>query len=211
MNKTALKGNRLSRIFAMAMALMLICGICCPAASAESVESLSEDPVTDAMVTVDSSLESLGDKLTAIQEAVSEQADSAESAPAEESGTTPAAAPAESPSGTESASEEGSSVPSLSDLLHINVSDVHDNNPEVSVKHDITVDVDLSRFNNNTIIRIRQATPDRSPVTPNYVPASTNPKTGDLNNVTLWIAIVTLSALALAAVCFFLLRRRKKN
>lgn len=109
-------------------------------------------------------------------------------------------------------------------LINVDVSDVdadlHDNPIEHditvdndflnnnSIEHDWSVNIDNSRFNNNTIIHTRTVTP-RTPGT--YVPGSSNPKTGDLNNATVWIAAVSVSALALAAVVFFLLRKRKKG
>ena len=40
---------------------------------------------------------------------------------------------------------------------------------------------------------------------------STSPKTGDVNNLVLWIAIVAGSAIVLAVLAFLLLRKNKKK
>ena len=109
-------------------------------------------------------------------------------------------------------------------LINVDVSDVEADLHDNPIEHDITVDndflndntiehnwsvnVDNSRFNNNTIIRTRTVTP-RTPGS--YVPGSSNPKTGDLNNAAVWIAVVTVSALALAGAAFFLLRKQKQG
>lgn len=109
-------------------------------------------------------------------------------------------------------------------LINVDVSDVEADLHDNPIEHDITVDndflndntiehnwsvnVDNSRFNNNTIIRTRTVTP-RTPGS--YVPGSSNPKTGDLNNAAVWIAVVTVSALALGGVAFFLLRKQKQG
>ena len=248
-----------SRIFALALAVMLVFGICHPAASAsaESFLATHKDEIADAIVNARSSLESLGEDLTAIQEAVqareaarqasqpegeqpaSDQVSepvspAAPSNPASESGA-PAAEPAASESASslrddllsrlglgDSSGNEGSGGLVGVDIGDVNA-DLHDNPIEHDItvesdvmhdntfEHDWSVTVDNSRFNNNTIIRTREVTTDRTPVQTGYTPASTNPKTGDLNNLTVWIIIVAVSALALAAALFFLLRKKKRK
>ena len=202
--KNAVHTRRMgSRIIALSMTLMLLFGLSCPAASAESFLSSHKDEIADIIVQVRSNLETLGDDLAAIQEAV--RARENEKTSGETAGDTAGETAPEQEGGT------GETVPDIG-LVDVGVSDVHDNDTDVNVHHDITVNVDTSRFNNNTIIRIRESTP-RAPVTPSSsgVTTTTAPKTGDLNNLVLWIVIVAVSALALAAALFFLLRKKKKK
>ena len=204
------------RVFALAMTLLLVFGICCPAASADSLLSTYKGDIADAIVAVRENLGSLGDDLAAIQEEVQKR-----------EGEQNAAAGGDSSSGT--ALIDADVV--ISDVN----ADLHDN----PIEHDITVEsdvlngnsiehnwqviVDNSRFNNNnTVISIGGTTASinsssssssgsssSSSSTAGTTATTTAPKTGDLNNVVLWIAIVGVSALALAATAFFLLRKGK--
>lgn len=206
-----------SRIFAAAMTLMLLVGICCPAASAsaDSLLSTYKDEIADAIVTVRENLETLEEDIAAIQQEVAAREAAKQAASGE---------PAKSGEAGESG-EESSPANQQEGLVDVNVSDIHDIESSVDVKHDITVDndflndnsiehdwavnVDNSRFNNNTIIRIRETTPTRTPVTPsNPSTTTTAPKTGDLNNIVVWIVIVAVSALAIAVIAYLLLRRK---
>ena len=176
-------GYAVSRVLALALTLMLLFGLCCPAASAESFLANHKGEITDAIGKVRSNLESLGDDLAAIQKEV--QADGASIA----GGL------------TELLPDSG--------LIHVNVSDVHDNNPDVQVQ------VDSSRFNDNMLFSMREIGSTRSATASSSGSSlplmTTAPKTGDVNNLILWIVIVAVSALALAAALFFLLRKNKKR
>ncbi len=217
-----------SRIFAAAMTLMLLVGICCPAASAsaDSLLSTYKDEIADAIVTVRENLETLEEDIAAIQQEV-EAREAAKKAASGESGESGEPAGEETSgepktgladaaaavldglaSGKSDSEGEGAEV-SQKGLADVAVSDIHDIDSDVNVKHDITVNVDTSRFNNNTIIRIRETTPSRTPVTPsNPSTTTTAPKTGDLNNIVVWIVIVAVSALAIAVIAYLLLRRK---
>lgn len=207
MKNTARNRHMRSRIFSAAMALMLLAGICCPAAvaSADSLLSTYKDEIADAIVTVRENLETLEDDIAAIQQEVAAREEARRAA-------------------SDEAAEDESGV-SQRGLADVAVSDIHDIESSVGVEHDITVDndflnnnsiehdwsvnVDNSRFNNNTIIRIRETTPSRTPVTPsNPSTTTTAPKTGDLNNIVVWIVIVAVSALAIAVIAYLLLRRK---
>lgn len=208
MKNTARNRHMRSRIFSAAMALMLLAGICCPTAvaSADSLLSTYKDEIADAIVTVRENLETLEDDIAAIQQEVAAREEVRRAASDE---------PAEDESGV---SQRG--------LADVAVSDIHDIESSVGVEHDITVDndflnnnsiehdwsvnVDNSRFNNNTIVRIRETTPTRTPVSPvsPTSPTTTAPKTGDLNNIVVWIVIVAVSALAIAVIAFLLLRKK---
>lgn len=188
MKKVSPNRHMRSRFFAPAMALMLFFGICCPAASAsaESFLYTHKDEIVDAIVAVRSNLESLGDDLAAIQEAV--EARTAELKVDEliraDGGD---------------ASEGG--LPLDFSLVEIGGIDVHD----------LTLDIDSSHFSNNTILLGKTGTTN-TPMTSAWSGITTTaPKTGDLNNIVLWIVIVAVSALALAAALFFLLRKKKKK
>lgn len=248
-----------SRIFALALAVMLVFGICHPAASAsaESFLATHKDEIADAIVNARSSLESLGEDLAAIQEAVqareaarqasqpegeqpaSDQVSEPVSPAAPSNPASESSAPAAEPAASESASSlrddllsrlglgDSSGNEGSGGLVGVDIGDVNADLHDNPIEHDITVEsdvmhdntfehdwsvtVDNSRFNNNTIIRTREVTTDRTPVQTGYTPASTNPKTGDLNNLTVWIIIVAVSALALAVVAFFLLRKKKRK
>ena len=161
-NAAHIKGT-VSRILALAMTLMLLLGLFCPAASAEGLLSRHREEIADVIDAARSDLKSLGDDLAAAREEVRERV-------------------------------------AASDLLP----DGWENN--------LTITVDTSRFNNNTIILgYRSASSGSSSVPTGGLLTTTAPKTGDLNNLVLWIVIVAVSALALAAALFFLLRKNKKR
>ena len=215
--------HRRSRVFAAALALMLLFGIGSPAASAESYLATHKDEIADAIVSVRSNLATLEEDLAAIRDAVQEREAArqtgqseggAQSDPAPEPATRDVPTEPQAPAGEGgegSGDGSGSSGLTQGGLVDVGVSDLQNVNADVSVKHDITVNVDTSRFNNNTIIRIRETSAARSPVTPNESWTTTAPKTGDQNKLVLWIVIVAVSALALAAALFFLLRKNRKK
>ena len=186
MKRTSRSRHPRSRAFALALTLMLVFSLCCPAASAsaESYLSTHKDEIADAIETVRSNLESLGDDIAAIQEEVKERI----------------ALPAEAGDGGET-----DPAAALGALLDLDLSDIHDNNPDISVK------VDSSRFNNNVIAVGRGINPTAASNPSSSSVMTTAPKTGDVNNLILWIVIVAVSALALATAAFFLLRKNKKK
>ena len=81
-----------------------------------------------------------------------------------------------------------------------------------SIEHDWSVSVDNSRFNNNTFIRQYSRDSSREynprPAAPVDYTYSTAPKTGDANNIGLWVAVVGVSAVALAATLVILKKRK---
>ncbi len=81
-----------------------------------------------------------------------------------------------------------------------------------SIEHDWSVSVDNSRFNNNTFIRQYSRDSAREynprPAAPVDYTYSTAPKTGDANNIGLWVAVVGVSAAALAATLVILKKRK---
>ena len=160
-----------SRVFALAMVLLLALVVCCPAASAsaDSLLSAYQDQITDAIGAIHENLGSLEEDLAAIRDEIRERAEDLD------------------------LSSGGGLV---GDFLNGN-----------TIEHNWQVIVDNSHFNDNTWQGKTQGQTSGSPTGM----TSTAPKTGDLNNLVLWIAIVGASALALAVTAFLLLRRRNKK
>ncbi|MBR4550243.1 MAG: LPXTG cell wall anchor domain-containing protein [Oscillospiraceae bacterium] len=105
-----------------------------------------------------------------------------------------------------SSGELGSALSGLSEL---EITDAIKGVVDIDLSDDVAVTV-------NANISLGGSSPAPSGKTPSGTPSdpggvSTAPKTGDVNNLVLWIAIVAVSALALAAALFFLLRRRKRK
>ena len=189
MKKTACKRSPRLRVFALTLTLLLVLGIVCPAAgaSAEGFQFPGREEIADALETVRTNLE---DKLAAAREDLQ--------------------AAWQAGAGDLSQALEG--------LPELKLPEISTNCIDVDLSDGVTITIDTK-----ISIGGSDATPSPSPSStpaPTSRPSagssastgmtSTSPKTGDLNNLVLWIVIVAVSALALAAVLFFLLRRRKK-
>lgn len=177
------------RVFALAMTLLLAVGLCCPAgsASAEGFLSAHRDEIEDALLAVRESLEGLGEDLTAIREELRDRA-------AEQ--------------GLRIDGEIGGDIAGvLTDLVaHDGTGGLLSGN---TIDLDWTLIIDNSHGNGNTNTCVRETS--ASGTTQGTGLTTTSPKTGDLNNLVLWIVIVAVSALALAATAFFLLRKKKRK
>ena len=211
--KTSINNSKSLRIFAVALALLLCVGIARPAAVASAADVNPDDIASTVSDIVDEIIDGMPNASDIIDEALG-ALDSAS---------------LESGSGDQTIGEGASGV-EQSGTGDVVIDDIHDITTDVDVHHDVTVDtnisvptnvhhdvivqVDTSRFHDNTVIRTRttEITPRVTPAPSgggSYVPASSNPKTGDLNNTAVWVALISVSALAAATVLFFLLRKKK--
>lgn len=120
-----------------------------------------------------------------------------------ETGSTSPETPAEDPDGTKiNTRTNGNS------LISIDISDVTATLRDNPIHHDVPVLSNNNRFSNNTIIHQRIYDVTRYPVQPAPYIYSTAPKTGDANNIGLWVAVIGVSAAALAATLIILKKRK---
>ena len=99
-------------------------------------------------------------------------------------------------------------------LISIDISDVTATLKDNPIEHNVPVNVfsNNKHFSDNTIVHQRVYESQRYAPSygPNEYTYSTAPKTGDANNIVLWVAVVGVSAAALAATLILLKKRSKK-
>ena len=133
-------------------------------------------------------------------------------APAEQSGQTEK--PAVSDAYNDQSQQKTTTRSSGDSLISIDISDVTATLKDNPIEHNVPVNVfsNNKHFSDNTIVHQRVYESQRYAPSygPNEYTYSTAPKTGDANNIGLWVAVVGVSAAALAATLILLKKRSKK-
>ena len=133
-------------------------------------------------------------------------------APAEQSGQTEK--PAVSDAYNDQSQQKTTTRSSGDSLISIDISDVTATLKDNPIEHNVPVNVfsNNKHFSDNTIVHQRVYESQRYAPSygPNEYTYSTAPKTGDANNIVLWVAVVGVSAAALAATLILLKKRSKK-
>ena len=232
MKHTTSAGKR-SLIGALALSLMLGFGVCRPAAVASAEDSLlaeHKDEIVDTIMQARENLRNTLDDIRAIRDEVkareaAEEAEKSTQAPAQtpaEAAPAPAETPAEQSEQTETPttsdsnndqSQQKTTTRSSGDsLISIDISDITATLKDNPIEHNVPVNVfsNNKHFSDNTIVHQRVYESQR--YYPSYGPSdytySTAPKTGDANNIGLWVAVVGVSAVALAATLVILKKRK---
>ena len=130
--------------------------------------------------------------------------------PAEQSEQTET--PTTSDSNNDQSQQKTTTRSSGDSLISIDISDITATLKDNPIEHNVPVNVfsNNKHFSDNTIVHQRVYESQR--YYPSYGPSdytySTAPKTGDANNIGLWVAVVGVSAAALAATLVILKKRK---